>query len=74
MAIKVKWCDVALGKTTTRYTAGDDYVNEISVDQATMGVTVAMTDGTSKVHVGCPYVLCLEEVPDIVVPDIEIAS
>jgi len=61
MAMKVKWSDVVVGKTTTRYTAGDAFVDEITVDEHTMGLTVHMKDGTIKAHVGCPYVLCMAE-------------
>ena len=74
MAIKVKWSDVVVGKVTTRYTAGDAFVDEITVDQQTMGVTVAMKNGTILAHVGCPYVLCMEDVAEIITPKIEVVS
>ena len=74
MAMKVRWADAVVGKVTTRYTANDAFVEEITVDQQTMGLTVQMEDGTVLAHVGCPYVLCMEDVPEIIVPDIEIVS
>ena len=70
MAMKVKWADVVVGKVTTRYTANDAFVDEITVDEHTMGLTVVMQDGTILAHVGCSYVLCMHDVPEIIVPDI----
>ena len=70
MSMKVRHADVVVGKTTTRYTAGDDFVEEITVDEHTMGLTVHMKDNTILAHVGCPYVLCMADVPEIVVPEI----
>ena len=70
MSMKVKWSDVVVGKVTTRYTAGDDFVEEITVDEHTMGLTVHMKDETILAHVGCQYMLCMADVPDIIVPDI----
>ena len=79
MAMKVKWASVVVGNVTTTYRAdealaGSVLAEEITVDEHTMGLTVHMKDGTIRAHVGCPYVLCMEDVPEIIVPDIEIVS
>jgi hypothetical protein len=39
-----------------------------------MALIVVMKDKSIKSYFGCPYVLCQEEVADIIVPDIEIVS
>ena len=74
MSMKVKWADVVVGKVTTRHTSDSAFVDEITVDQHTMGLVVQMKDGTILSHVGCSYVLCMEDVAEIITPKIEIAS
>jgi hypothetical protein len=74
MALKIKWADVVVGKTTTRYNVGDPSVEDIGLDERTMALIVVMKDKSIKSYFGCPYVLCQEEVADIIVPDIEIVS
>jgi hypothetical protein len=74
MAMKIKWADVVLGKTTTHYTVGDDKVEDIKLDPQTLAIVVFMKDKTTHTYFGCSYALCQTEVPDIVVPEIVMAS
>ena len=75
MAMKVKWADVALGNDLRTYhIGGDDGVEEITVDEHTLGLTVQVGDGSIMAYVGCSYVLCMEDVAEIITPKIEIAS
>jgi len=74
MALKIKWADVVVGKTVERFSISDPSIEEIGLDERTMALIVIKTDKSITSHFGCPYVLCQEEVSDIVVPKIEVVS
>ena len=76
MAMKVMWTEVELGdELRTYHIGGDDGVDEITLDQQTLGIVVSMKDGTTIIYSHqCPYALCMEDVAEIITPKIEVVS
>ena len=75
MAMKVKWAEVVMGEVTTKHTVRDNNVEEITVDQQTLGLVVQLGNGSVVIYSHeCPYKLCMADVAEIITPKIEIAS
>ena len=74
MPHKIKWADVVLGKTVTRYSMDDTVVEDIKLDPQTLSLIVFLTNGDIKSYFGCSYAICQEETADIIVPKIEVVS
>ena len=74
MPHKIKWADVVLGKTVTRYAMTDGVVEDIKLDPQTLSLIVFLTNGDIKSYFGCSYAICQEETADIIVPKIEVVS
>ena len=73
MGLTIKYFDILVGKTTTRYSSDDATIESLGLDQSTMQPVVVKKDGDRLRFLGHPFVVCYTlsniEVPAIIMDD-----